>query len=482
MKLAEKTLTEALSLLEKGEYSSEQLVASVLESIEVRDGEIGAYLRVDADAAREAAVRSDRLRSRGRARKLEGVPIAIKDNINVRGSECTCGSRMLAGYISPYDATAVAKLRDAGAVLLGRTNMDEFGMGSTTENSGYKLTRNPCDTSCVPGGSSGGSAAAVAGNLAICALGSDTGGSLRLPASFCGCVGFKPSYGRVSRYGLTAYASSLDQIGPITKTVADAALLLGVIAGHDPKDSSSVFTEAPDYAGCLARDMRGVRIGVPREYFVGGSDPEVARIVRKAIDLCGERGAETVQIELPHTEYAISAYYLIAAAEASANLARFDGVRYGYRRPGCDDPIEMYVRSRAEGFGKEVKRRIILGTYALSSGYYDAYYLSAQKVRTLIRSDFEEAFKKCDVIMGPVAPTPPYGIGEKVNDPLQMYLTDVFTVPASMAGICGISVPCGKSAAGLPVGLQILGGAFCEDEVLGVASAFERLAGKGAEK
>lgn len=482
MDLAEKTVTEALSLLANGECSSEELVGSILNSIEAGDKETGAYLRVDADQALEAAVQSDRARSKGKAGKLEGVPVAIKDNINVRGSECTCGSRMLAGYVSPYDATAAARLREAGAVLLGRTNMDEFGMGSTTENSGYQLTRNPCDLSRVPGGSSGGSAAAVAGNEAICALGSDTGGSLRLPASFCGCVGFKPSYGRVSRYGLTAYASSLDQIGPVTKTVADAAVLLGVIAGHDPRDSSSVSMEVPDYSRHLDRGMRGVKIGVPREYFLEGSDPEVKAIVRSAIDLCSEMGAEEVAVELPHTEYAISAYYLIAAAEASANLARFDGVRYGHRRGGCEDPIQMYARSRAEGFGKEVKRRIILGTYALSSGYYDAYYLSAQKVRTLIRADFEEAFKKCDVIMGPVAPSPPYPIGEKVDDPLQMYMTDVFTVPASMAGICGISVPCGKTGSGLPVGLQILGGSFCEDQTLSVAAAFESLMEKGARE
>lgn len=473
MELAKKTAAEVLSLMHRGDCSSADVVASVLDSIDAHDGEIGAYLRLNRETAFRQAEESDRRRGEGRQRPLEGLPVAVKDNISVAGDECTCGSAILKGYVSPFDATAVARLRAAGAVLLGRTNMDEFGMGSTTENSGFQLTRNPRDRTCVPGGSSGGSAAAVAADEAIAALGSDTGGSLRLPASFCGCVGVKPSYGRVSRYGLTAYASSLDQIGPLTKSVEDAALLMGIIAGPDPKDSSSVSRKVPDYRAGSGRGLEGMKVGVPAEYFQGGIDPEVQDAVKAAVRACRQMGAREVEVRLPHTEYAISAYYIVANAEASANLARFDGVRYGYRQSDCRDPIEMYAKTRAAGFGKEVKRRIILGTYALSSGYYDAYYLSAQKVRTLIRRDFEQAFEQCDVILGPVAPTPPYKLGERVNDPLQMYMTDVFTVPASLAGICGVSVPGADSSQGLPIGVQILGPAFEEAVVFRVAAAYQ---------
>ena len=402
-----------------------------------------------------------------------GVPLAIKDVLNVEGQPCTCGSKILKGYVSPYDATAIAKLRARGAIFLGRVNMDEFAMGSSTENSAYQVTRNPWKLDHVPGGSSGGSAAAVAADEAIAALGTDTGGSIRQPASFCGCVGLKPTYGRVSRYGLTAYASSLDQIGPITKDVRDAAILLGAMAGHDPMDSTTVDVPVPDYSAALKTDLKGMKLGLPKEYFVKGMDAEVEKAVRAAVEHCRGLGAEIVEVSLPNTPYAIATYYVIATAEASANLARFDGVRYGARVEG-EDPIDMYGKTRAAGFGTEVKRRIILGTYVLSSGYYDAYYLRAQKVRTLIRNDFENVFRTCDAILTPVAPTAAYPIGENADDPLQMYLGDIFTVTANLAGICGISVPCGFTSGRLPVGLQVLGPAFGEEKILRVAHAYEQ--------
>ncbi len=472
--LSRLSLTDARAALDRGEASAVELTEAVLDAIRRTDAGLHAYLAVDEEDARAQARAADERRARGERAPLLGLPIGLKDVLNARGQGCTCGSRILARFLSPYDATAVARLRAAGAVFVGRLNMDEFAMGSTTENSAFGPTRNPWNRDCVPGGSSGGSAAAVAGGEALAALGTDTGGSIRQPASFCGCVGLKPTYGRVSRYGLVAYASSLDQIGPLTRTVRDAAALLGVIAGHDPMDSTSLNAPVPDYEAALAPDLRGVRLGVPDEYFVAGMDPDVESAVRTAVGRCRDLGAEIAPIALPHTPYAVAAYYVIATAEASANLARFDGVRYGHRAEGAGDPISMYGRTRAEGFGPEVKRRIILGTYVLSSGYYDAYYLQAQKVRTLIRRDFEQAFARCDAILAPVAPTAAYRLGEKTADPLQMYLGDIFTIPVNLAGICGISVPCGFTGGGLPVGLQVLGPALGEAAILRVAHAYEQ--------
>ncbi len=467
------TIHEAAELLAAGKGSSEELVRDLLKTIERVDPRIQAYLTVDADAALKQAGAADRARAGGKSGPLLGVPLAVKDVLNVDGQPCTCGSRILKGYTATYDATAVAKLRAQGAVFLGRVNMDEFAMGSTTENSAFKVTRNPWNPDHVPGGSSGGSAAAVAADEAIAALGTDTGGSIRQPASFCGCVGLKPTYGRVSRYGLTAFASSLDQIGPVTKDVRDAALLLQAMAGHDPLDSTSVDVPVPDYSGALKADLKGMKLGLPKEYFLKGMDAEVEKAVRQAVEQCRALGADVREVSLPHTPYAIATYYVIATAEASANLARFDGVRYGARVEGAD-PIDMYGKTRAAGFGTEVKRRIILGTYVLSSGYYDAYYLRAQKVRTLIRQDFAAAFATCDAILTPVAPTAAYRIGENADDPLQMYLGDIFTVTANLAGICGISVPCGFTGTKLPVGLQVLGPAFGEEKILRVGHAYEQ--------
>jgi aspartyl-tRNA(Asn)/glutamyl-tRNA(Gln) amidotransferase subunit A len=467
------TAHDLLDRMNRGECTSVEAVKSVLETIGRVDAGLHSYLTVNAEASLAQACDADAARSRGDTRPLLGVPIAVKDVLNVQGQPCTCASKILKGYVAPYDATAIARLRAAGAVFLGRTNMDEFAMGSTTENSAYGVTRNPWNPDHVPGGSSGGSAVAVAADAAVAALGTDTGGSIRQPASFCGCVGLKPSYGRVSRYGLTAYASSLDQIGPMTKDVRDAALLLQVMAGHDPHDSSSLPASVPDYAAALKTDLKGVTLGLPREYFVGGLDADVERRVQDAITVCRQLGATLVDVSLPRTRQAIATYYIIATAEASANLARFDGMRYGFRAAGGGDPLSLYKRTRAQGFGDEVKRRIILGTYVLSSGYYDAYYLRAQKVRALIRSDFEAAFQHCDAILAPVSPTPAYRIGEKSADPLQMYLGDIFTVPVNLAGICGLSVPCGFTSATLPVGLQVVGPALGEEAILRVGHAYE---------
>jgi aspartyl-tRNA(Asn)/glutamyl-tRNA(Gln) amidotransferase subunit A len=405
---------------------------------------------------------------------LGGIPIAVKDVLNVRDDPCTCASKILRGYIAPYDATAIAKLRAAGAVFVGRTNMDEFAMGSSTENSAWGTTRNPWDLDRIPGGSSGGSAAVVGGHEAIAALGSDTGGSIRQPAALCGCVGLKPTYGRISRYGLTAFASSLDQIGPFTKTVEDAAILLEVMSGQDAHDNTSARQPVPHYTQALTGEIKGLKVGVPKEYFIKGIDPEIEKSIRAAIDHLAGQGAEIVEISLPHTEYAVAVYYIIATAEASANLARFDGIRYGHRCQKPTDVIDLYTRTRAEGFGPEVKRRIILGTYVLSSGYYDAYYNRAQKVRQLIRQDFDRAFAQCDVIVTPTSPTPAFKIGERVNDPLQMYLADIFTIAVNLAGICGLSLPCGFTSGQLPVGLQILGGHWQEEKILRVAHAYEQ--------
>lgn len=474
MDIASLTVCEAAEGLRKRAFSSVELTRSVLDAIGAKDGELNAYLSVDAEGALRQAAEADAARAAGADGALLGVPVAVKDLINVDGQPCTCASKILEGYTSAYDATVSARLRAAGAVFAGRTNMDEFAMGSSTEGSAFKVTRNPHDVTRVPGGSSGGSAAAVAGGEALAALGTDTGGSIRQPAAFCGCVGLKPSYGRVSRYGVTAYASSLDQVGPMTKTVEDAAVLLQALAGRDPRDGTTLDVPVPDYRAALRGGLKGLRIGLPKEYYIEGTDPEVMACVRRAVDACAAAGAEVVEVSLPHTEYAIAVYYIVATAEASANLARFDGVRYGHRTANPESVFELYAKSRAEGFGTEVKRRIILGTYVLSSGYYDAYYGRAQKVRTLIRRDYAEAFKRCDVMMTPVAPTAAYRIGEACDDPLKMYLGDIFTVPANLAGLCGLSVPCGRTAAGLPVGLQVLGPAFGEETVLRAGHAYER--------
>jgi len=471
--LYQMTIHETLAAMGRGDCSSEDVTRSYIERIDQLDGQIGAFLQLDRDQALGDARKADQRRRDGKGGRLLGIPIGMKDVLNVAGHPCTCGSKILQGYTSPYDATAVARLRAEGAIIMGRLNMDEFAMGSSNENSAYKPVRNPYDPKRVPGGSSGGSAAAVAADEITATLGTDTGGSIRQPASFCGCVGVKPSYGRISRYGLTAFASSLDQIGPLTKDVADAALLTEIMSGFDPRDSTSVPEAAPSLLDTMKDGIKGFKIGLPREYFQGGMDPEVEASVRAAVEVCRAAGAEMVDISLPHTGYAIATYYIIATAEASANLARFDGVRYGKRVPG-DDPIDMYEKTRAAGFGNEVKRRIILGTYVLSSGYYDAYYLRAQKVRALIRRDFDEAFKTCHAILTPATPSAAFGFGEKTGDPLQMYLSDIFTVTANLAGICGMSVPCGFTSSQLPVGLQLLGPAFREDQLFRVAYAYER--------
>jgi aspartyl-tRNA(Asn)/glutamyl-tRNA(Gln) amidotransferase subunit A len=472
MSLAALTIHELRAKLRAGEVSAREVTEAVLERISAVDEKIQGYLWLNPEEARRQAEALDQAGACRDGRALAGIPVAIKDVINVAGQPCTCASKILQGYVAPYDATVTRRLREAGAVLLGRTNMDEFAMGSSTENSAWGVTRNPWDLERVPGGSSGGSAAVVAADEAVAALGSDTGGSIRQPAALCGCVGLKPTYGLVSRYGLVAFASSLDQIGPFTKDVTDAAILLGVIAGHDERDSTSVPRAVPDYRAALSREVRGLRIGLPKEYFIPGMDREVEATVRAAVAVLEKQGAEIVEVSLPHTEYAVAVYYLIATAEASANLARFDGMRYGLRVRG-EDVVETYGRTRGQGFGAEVKRRIMLGTYALSAGYYDAYYVRAQKVRTLIRRDFEEAFRRCDVIATPTTPEVAFQAGQKSGDPLQMYLSDIFTISCNLAGNCGISVPCGF-VRGLPVGLQILGPAFGEEEVLRVAHAYEQ--------
>lgn len=467
------TVAEAAQRIRAGEISSVELTSALIRRIRQIDPAIGAYISIDEeDALRQARVADER-RARGDTTPLLGVPIGVKDVLNVRGWPCTCASKILQGYRSPYDATAIARLREAGAVLLGRLNMDEFAMGSSTENSAWQLTRNPWDLERVPGGSSGGSAAAVAADLAFAALGTDTGGSIRQPAALCGCVGLKPTYGRISRFGLVAYASSLDQIGPLAKTVKDAALLLDAMSGRDARDSTTLDLPPTAFAGSLDRaDLRGLRLGIPNEYFMEGMDPEVEAAVRAAIEQCRALGAEIVPVSLPQTKYAIATYYIVATAEASANLARFDGVRYGLRIDG-EDPIDMTERTRAAGFGPEVKRRIILGTYVLSSGYYDAYYLRALKVRRWIRAGFDEAFRACDALLTPTSPTPAFRFGERTGDPIRMYLSDIFTVTVNLAGICGISVPCGFTASGLPIGLQVIGPALREDLVLQIAHAYE---------
>ena len=465
-------------MLLDGETTSREIIESVATAMSAHDDTIGGYLSSDFERAVIEAEAADL------SLPLGGIPIALKDNINALEHPCSCASRFLeSGYVAPYDATVSAMLKEAGAVLYGRTNLDEFAMGSSTENSALKQTRNPHDTSRIPGGSSGGSAAVVAADMAVAALGSDTGGSIRQPASHCGVVGLKPSYGRVSRYGLVAFASSLDQIGPITKTVEDAALLLQAIAGNDPKDSTCLPAEVPDYASALDEGIAGMRIGLPREFFADEAlDSGVRSRVEEALALLEGQGAELVEISLPSTAYAVAVYYILAPAEASSNLSRYDGVRYGKRIDTGDGIIPMYRNSRAEGFGPEVKRRIILGTYVLSSGYSGKYYLKAQKARTLIQGEYKEAFKKVDVIMGPVSPTPARKIGEHSESPLEDYLADVYTISANLAGICGISVPCGtveREGSQLPVGLQILGPHLAESRILRAGRAWEQLRDAG---
>jgi aspartyl-tRNA(Asn)/glutamyl-tRNA(Gln) amidotransferase subunit A len=473
--MIERTATELLRLLADGSVTAKALATQYLDAIRQRDSIVKAFLHVDPDAALEQARAVDSRRKRGEALgPLAGVPVALKDVLCIRGQPTTCGSKILQNFKPPYDAHVVERLRRADAVLIGKTNLDEFAMGSSTENSAYQVTTNPWDQTRIPGGSSGGSAAAVAACEAPLALGTDTGGSIRQPAGLCGIVGMKPSYGRVSRYGLIAFASSLDQIGPFAHDVTDAARLLEVIAGHDPRDSTSVDRPVPAYSRTVDDAVQPLTIGVPREYFGEGLDAEVAQAIRAALKVYEGLGAKVEEISLPHSAYAVATYYLVATAEASSNLARYDGVHYGHRSSGHRNLIDMYKRSRGEGFGAEVKRRIMLGTYALSSGYKDAYYLKALKVRRLIREDFDRAFARCDVVMGPTSPTAAFAIGEKVDDPLSMYLADIYTISCNLAGLPGVSVPCGFTKAGLPIGLQILAAPFEEEKLLRVARMHEK--------
>jgi aspartyl-tRNA(Asn)/glutamyl-tRNA(Gln) amidotransferase subunit A len=465
------SIADLQSLLRDREVAPREVLEALRARIQAVDGQIDAYLSLDFEAAAKEAEKANV------DLPLGGVPIAIKDIINVAGQPCTCASNILRGYRAPYDATVIRKLRAAGAIPFGKTNMDEFAMGSSTENSAVKLTRNPWDLSRVPGGSSGGSAAAVAANEAFGALGTDTGGSIRQPAALSGVVGLKPSYGRVSRFGVVAFASSLDQVGPLTKTVRDSALIMNAIAGHDRQETTSLNEPVPDYTAQLGKDLRGFRLGLAKEYMIEGTDPQVKTAINAAVKHLNSLGAEIVDVSLPRTDYATAVYYILATAEASANLARFDGVRYGYRAENPKDLLDFYGRTRGEGFGLEVKRRIILGTYVLSSGYYDAYYLRAQKVRELIRQDFAKAFEKVDALISPTSPVPAFKFGERTADPLQMYLADIFTSPANLAGICGISVPCGFAEADgqrLPIGLQLLGKALDEARILQIAHAYEQ--------
>jgi aspartyl-tRNA(Asn)/glutamyl-tRNA(Gln) amidotransferase subunit A len=473
--MIERSATELLGLLSGGEVAALDLTEQFLDAIRRREPQVKAFLLVDADGAREQARAIDERRRRGEPLgPLAGLPVAIKDVLCTRGQRTTCGSKILENFVPPYDAHVVEKLRAADAVPIGKTNLDEFAMGSSTENSAFQVTRNPWDLERIPGGSSGGSAAAVAACEAPLSLGTDTGGSIRQPAALCGLVGLKPSYGRVSRFGLVAYGSSLDQVGPFAHTVADAALLLEVIAGHDRRDSTSVDKPVPPYSRTVEEPIAPLTLGVPREYFNDALDPEVAAAVRAALEVYRGLGAKVEEVSLPHSPVALATYYLVATAEASSNLARYDGVHFGRRSAGHKDLLDMYARSRGEGFGAEVKRRIMLGTYALSSGYKDAYYLKALKVRRLIRDDFDQVFARCDAVVGPTTPTPAFKVGERAGDPLQMYLADVYTVTCNLAGIAGISIPCGFTKSGLPIGLQILTAPFEEEKLLRIARTYER--------
>jgi len=464
---------ELRTLLDRKEVAVKDVVDSVYRRIDAVEDRVRAFVTLTRERALEMASEAQKRIDNNLSTPLLGIPLGIKDNMCTRGIRTTCSSKILAQFIPPYESTVTSRLAEKGYILIGKTNLDEFAMGSSTENSGFHTTRNPWDLERIPGGSSGGSTAAVAADECIAALGSDTGGSIRQPASLCGVVGLKPTYGRVSRYGLVAFASSLDQIGPITKNVKDAALLMNVIAGHDPCDSTSAPVDVPDFTAALGHDIKGLRIGVPKEYFIKGMDEEVERSLREALKQLESLGGVPLEVSLPHTDYAVATYYLLATSEASSNLARYDGVKYGFRQTG-KDLLEMYKNTRAKGFGSEVKRRIMLGTYALSSGYYDAYYKKAQQVRTLIKRDFEEAFSRVDVMVTPTAPTPAFKVGEKADDPLQMYLSDIFTISVNLAGVPGISIPCGFTHNGLPIGMQLIGRHFDEETILRAAFAYEQ--------
>ncbi len=475
MELYSLTIHELHEKLKKREIASLELTEAFLKRIEAVDGKIKAFLTVTKeDAIKQAKEADKRLAFGTDITPLTGIPIAVKDIFCTKGILTTCASKILANFVPPYDAHVIKKLKDAGAVILGKNNMDEFAMGSSTENSAYFTTKNPWAMERVPGGSSGGSAASVAADECVASMGTDTGGSIRQPASCCGIVGLKPTYGRVSRYGMIAFASSLDQAGPLTKDVKDCAIMLNAIAGHDQQDSTSIDAPVPDYTKALTKDVKGLKIGIPKEYFIQGLDKDIEKAVKEAIEILKKQDASFVDISLPHTDYAIAVYYLVATAEASSNLARFDGVKYGHRAKDGKNLLDMYCKTRDEGFGPEVKRRIMLGTYSLSAGYYDAYYRKASQVRTLIKRDFEDAFKKCDVILTPTAPTPAFKIGEKTADPLTMYLSDIFTISCNLAGIPGISLPCGFTKDNLPIGLQILGKPLDEETVLKTAYAYEQ--------
>jgi aspartyl-tRNA(Asn)/glutamyl-tRNA(Gln) amidotransferase subunit A len=473
MELYQLTIHELQEKLKEGKTTALKITESVFQRIDAVEERVHSYIRLMKEEAFAAASQSDKEIKKGNIKPLTGIPIALKDIVCTKGITTTCGSYILHNFVPPYDATVVEKLRNAGAVFVGKANMDEFAMGSSTETSYFGPTRNPWDLERIPGGSSGGSAAAVAADECIASIGSDTGGSIRQPAALCGVVGMKPTYGRVSRFGLIAFASSLDQIGPFTKDVEDCAIMMNVLAGYDPKESTSVAADVPDYRQFIGRDIKGWKVGIPKEYFVEGIDPEVDSSIKKAIAAIEKCGAKCVEISLPHTQYCLAVYYIIAPAEASSNLARYDGVKYGFRASG-GDLLDMYKKTRMQGFGAEVKRRIMIGTYALSAGYYDAYYKKASQVRALIKQDFEQAFKKCDVILTPTTPTPAFKIGEKTDNPWQMYLSDIFTISTNLAGIPGISVPCGFTAGGLPVGVQFLAGHFEEGKLIQIASAYEK--------
>ncbi len=468
------TASEIAAKVRSKEMKAEAITTAYLDRIRALDPQIKAFNEIFTDRAIQQAKDVDARIARGEAMgSLAGVPIAIKDNMLIRGERCTCSSKILEGFVATYDATVIRRLRAQGAIFLGRTNLDEFAMGSSTENSAFHTTRNPWDTSRIPGGSSGGSAASVASRMAPLALGSDTGGSIRQPAALCGVLGLKPTYGRVSRFGLVAFASSLDQIGPFATTAKDAALLLQAISGPDDRDSTSVNQAVPDYVSGLEKSLKGLRIGLPKEYFIEGTDPEVDQAVREAIKVLESFGATTREVSLPNTDHGLSVYYILAPSEASSNLSRFDGVRYGRRAKDVKNLLELYEKSRGEGFGPEVKRRIMIGTYALSSGYYDAYYAKAQKVRTLVKEDFDKAFREVDVIATPTSPSAAFKIGEKTSDPLQMYLSDIFTISCNLAGLPGLSLPCGFTKSKLPIGLQLLGRPFEEGSLLSAAHHYE---------
>jgi aspartyl-tRNA(Asn)/glutamyl-tRNA(Gln) amidotransferase subunit A len=470
----QKTAHELQALLAAGQTSSLEITQAIFDRIAKTEDKVKAYVTLAKETAlAQAAAADQRIKNNERATPLTGIPIAVKDNMCTKGLRTTCSSKILANYLPPYDATVVTKLKEAGAVIIGKANLDEFAMGSSTENSAFQKTRNPWNLDTVPGGSSGGSAAAVAAGEAVLATGSDTGGSIRQPASFCGVVGLKPTYGRVSRYGLVAFASSLDQIGPLAKDVTDAALMMNIIAGHDAQDSTSADLPVPDYRRSLVNDVKKIKVGLVRELMEKGIEPEIKAAVKKAADDLANLGAEITEVSLPSLEYAIATYYLIAPAEASSNLARFDGVKFGHRSKEAKDLISMYYNTRREGFGPEVKRRIMLGTYALSAGYYDAYYLKALKVRTLIKRDFEQAFGRCDILISPTSPTVAFKVGEKSADPLAMYLSDIATIPINLAGLPAISLPCGFSQ-NLPIGLQMIGRAFAEETLLRTAYTYEQ--------